>query len=70
MRTNDADEKVRGQHHWRTLRKHIQEMRHKANHLVMMLSEANEKKLETKYGNDQQSVKGKYDDTKLVGGDV
>lgn len=60
---NSPEQSIRAQAKWARLRKHIAEMRTKANHLVVALAEANEQKLETKYGN-ESGVKtgGKFGD--------
>lgn len=52
---------MRAQQQWAKLRKHILDMKTKANHLVVALAEANEKKLETKYGEESGiNQGGKY----------
>lgn len=48
-RNNSAEESERALANWAVLRKNIQEMRHKANYLVVMLAEREEKRLESKY---------------------
>ena len=50
IRPNRPEESIRAQKNWGILRTHIREMKFTANHLVIYLAEANEAKLETKYG--------------------
>ena len=58
---NTPEQSANAQKNWALLRKHVAEMRTKANHLVVALAEAYEEKLENRYeAETNANVGGKY----------